>query len=402
MNKIVNKFVVIAAITLTGFATLVVADQSVSTLEGDKFEGEIISLNSDNLVMKIDNAEKKVATGNLSEISVNEIDSLAQNVNQSFLKTFVGDFIPLTNMALAGTDLAIKAPMLNVKSLKLSNVAVIVNANERYTANEILEQCAAKKYTNDSRDKVVVQKNATNWKAFSCALSSMDKKKLRFKYKRKKRIVKMEKVLAVFIGNPTEKIPGKAGFVNLVNGTKLAFKTVAVSNGKLTAHSVSFGKQTFELKHVGSVKFISDKIKNLSDLSPVSFKSYDMFNKQYPLKKNLSVSGRKLSLGNKKYTNGIGVHAIAEITYDIDGKFSKFVSLVGINDEASSKGSVVIQIIGDGKILKKIPALTRKGKPIKLNINVKDVKKLTIKVLPGDSNVTVGDHVDFVNAKLIK
>ena len=401
MNN-VSKFVLTVAIILTGFATFVVAGQSVSTLEGDKFEGEIISLDSKKLVLKTSKGNKEISAGGLSVLQLNEVENSADNINQSLVLTFVGDVIPVSNMNLAGSELAFKSEKLGTRKLKLNTVSTLVNSNDSLSPLDILERCRAKKYSNGSRDKVIVQKNADNWKSFSCAISSMDSKKLKIKYKRKKRSLKMGKVIAVMIGKPTEKLPEIQGTVTLVDGTKLTFKTVEISKGKLTVDTINFGRLVFDSKNVGRIKILSDKLVNLSDLKPVEFKSYDMFNKQYDYKNNLSVSGRKLSLDNKEYSNGIGLHAFAELTYDLGGKYSKFVSLVGINDKSRPQGKVVVEVIGDGKLIKKIASLTGNDKAVKLNLNVTGVKKLTLRVSPGADNITVGDHVDFVNAKLIK
>ena len=99
---------------------------------------------------------------------------------------------------------------------------------------------------------------------------------------------------------------------------------------------------------------------------------------------------------------GIGVHSFSELTYNVKGQYSKFVAYVGIDDSVKPNGNVSVEILGDGKVLKKIDSVTGKDKMKQISVNIAGIKKLTLRVNFGSDKLGIGDHLDFAGAKLIK
>src|ERR1051326_1015877 len=66
---------------------------------------------------------------------------------------------------------------------------------------------------------------------------------------------------------------------------------------------------------------------------------------------NQSVEGHGLSIGGKKFENGLGTHAVSTLRVALAGKGERFTGQVGVDDEVGQRGSVVFKIIGDGKTL---------------------------------------------------
>ena len=50
--------------------------------------------------------------------------------------------------------------------------------------------------------------------------------------------------------------------------------------------------------------------------------------------KDKSIEKNALILDGKKYEKGIGTHANSEIVYKLDGKYSRFLSDIGVDDES--------------------------------------------------------------------
>jgi hypothetical protein len=75
-----------------------------------------------------------------------------------------------------------------------------------------------------------------------------------------------------------------------------------------------------------------------------------------------------LTLRGKTYSTGIGTHADSTITYQLGGKYSTFNSDIGIDDEVAGLGSVIFQVLGDGKTL--YTSGTLSGKSAVANVNV--------------------------------
>lgn len=71
--------------------------------------------------------------------------------------------------------------------------------------------------------------------------------------------------------------------------------------------------------------------------------------------------GAPLSIGGKTFENGILLHASGRMSFDIDGKYKRFVSHAGCSDR--SFGSVGFKVLGDGKELWNDGLVYRGGVP---------------------------------------
>lgn len=118
------------------------------------------------------------------------------------------------------------------------------------------------------------------------------------------------------------------------------------------------------------------------------------------INKDRSINNGPLTLDGKKYEKGMGTHASSEIVYKLDGKYSRFVSDIGVDDEVGSYGSVVFKVFGDGKLIYESNKLTGNDKTQKVDISVKGVSELKLVATNGDDGIS-NDHVDWANTKLI-
>ena len=114
--------------------------------------------------------------------------------------------------------------------------------------------------------------------------------------------------------------------------------------------------------------------------------------------KNESIEGHKMTLDGQVFENGFGTHAASETTYDIDGKYRAFRTSFGLDDESLCSDGVMVEILGDGKVLASSPYF-KNGEILTLTANVEGIKQVTLK------SSTKGSidcsHVDFVNSVLI-
>lgn len=139
-------------------------------------------------------------------------------------------------------------------------------------------------------------------------------------------------------------------------------------------------------------------------LSDLSYESNSTTGWQ-SIMKDKSVEGKTLTLYDgsqeKTFEKGMGVHANANLYYNIEGMgFKKFVTYMGVDREANSEGNVKFNVYTDDKQVYTGDAVTRESKMISLDIPVEGVKILRLNVdQNGDSNSN--DHADFADAKFI-
>ncbi|MFE9204255.1 glycoside hydrolase family 97 catalytic domain-containing protein [Micromonospora sp. NPDC007230] len=109
--------------------------------------------------------------------------------------------------------------------------------------------------------------------------------------------------------------------------------------------------------------------------------------------------GQTLSIGGRTYAKGIGTHAPSELTVWLGGACSRLEAEVGIDDEVSQSGSVVFQVLGDGRQLADTGVVRRADGARPLGVDVAGVRMLTLKVTDGGDGRNF-DHADWGEARV--
>lgn len=115
-------------------------------------------------------------------------------------------------------------------------------------------------------------------------------------------------------------------------------------------------------------------------------------------RRNLSVSGKPLSIGGTSYSEGIGSHAISMIPVSVPDTFSLLTGACGIDDGANLEGGVEFFIQSGSEVLWK-SGVMKKGMPAKeFSVPLPSgTRKLYLVALDGGNNDS--DHADWVNLK---
>lgn len=142
----------------------------------------------------------------------------------------------------------------------------------------------------------------------------------------------------------------------------------------------------------------TDKKDKEVDIADIPWKSAKSGWKQVNL--NKSVENNALGINGKKYEKGLGTHADSEIIYELNGSYDKFTSVIGIDDDAYSNGSVIFKVLGDGKLLYESPKLTGKDKEKMIDVSIKGINELKLIVENAGDSIS-WDHADWADAKLI-
>jgi hypothetical protein len=61
--------------------------------------------------------------------------------------------------------------------------------------------------------------------------------------------------------------------------------------------------------------------------------------------------GHVITLGGVTFAKGLGVHALSEVRFNLDGQYAFFSASVGIDDETRGNGTAVFEVWGDGVLL---------------------------------------------------
>jgi len=101
------------------------------------------------------------------------------------------------------------------------------------------------------------------------------------------------------------------------------------------------------------------------------------------------------------YKKGIGSHANSEIYYDLGGRFSRFRSEFGIDNEGAVGAKAVFVVQGDGHELFRSKEQDRFDYPKSIDISVRGVKQMTL-IIAKTTVSNSGIHADWLDPELIR
>ncbi|MDE2127906.1 MAG: NPCBM/NEW2 domain-containing protein [Armatimonadetes bacterium] len=112
-----------------------------------------------------------------------------------------------------------------------------------------------------------------------------------------------------------------------------------------------------------------------------------------------SVGGSAITLGQMVYAHGVGTHARSEFNIRLNGSATRFVSMVGVDAESGTRGSVVFQVWADGLKRASTPLLRGGDPPVLVSANLNGAKTMQLVVTDGGDGIDF-DHADWAGAVL--
>jgi len=142
----------------------------------------------------------------------------------------------------------------------------------------------------------------------------------------------------------------------------------------------------------------------LGSLKPAKVKSGNNGGRGKP-QIDRNCTGKPLLLKGVTYKRGIGEHAKADLTYALKEQYKRFVCVVGLDDQVGRygdvRGSIVVKVHVDGKLMAQTPVLRGAGALWNFNIEIPSGAK-TLRLIVDDAGDGVGfDDADFVNTGFI-
>ena len=114
----------------------------------------------------------------------------------------------------------------------------------------------------------------------------------------------------------------------------------------------------------------------------------------------LSVDKHPITLKGVVYKHGLGTHAASELDVALDGCATRFLTMVGVDDELGKKGSVRFTVEVDGKKVAETGILHGGDGPQRISVDLTGAKRMILLVDNGGDNIE-GDHADWAGAMIL-
>ena len=114
--------------------------------------------------------------------------------------------------------------------------------------------------------------------------------------------------------------------------------------------------------------------------------------------KNLSITGKPLTLAGQTFSHGVGTHAESELTIQLDGKTRWFTAHTGVDDHAANAAASIEFIIrGDHRILWQSGICKLGDQPRDCYVKLGGIKHLELVVTNTSAGINY-DHADWADA----
>ena len=380
---------------------------TVETIDARALAGQIVSINAKTLQLRTGDTTQSLPRDQVTDAIFDQARDLTAKIGQPVLMTHNGDLLAAASLQLADGHFTFTNTLLGSTRVAMSDVLAVYLPGPSEAVRDVRRQCEKLKIAATSQDTLVVARDGKLLpvrgvlKGIARARGSSETK-VSFRWQDTDRTLSAKSVRAIILAKSPPRAVALAATLTAQDGTRVAVASLTLAGDTFTVTTIAAGAKTLARKTVASIRFAGTSATDLASLKPSSVKEHGFFDHTFSHRTNVAVSGAPLRLGGRTYRTGLGLHSFCELTYAIEGKYSRLIAVVGIDDAVRPAGNAVLLVLGDGKPLCTPVALTGKDAAKTLRLDVAGVKSLTIRVGFGPDGLDVADHVNLAAARLIK
>jgi len=380
----------------------------VETLDARTIAGDVLAVTAEAVILTAPGGARKViARRDVGEIVFGAPSAGAPadpmtRPGQAVLVTRTGDVISAAGLQLAGGKWAFENPLLGRASVPIDTVRRVYLPSGGLTGRQVRERCDLLKLAGRTRDALVIVDKKGQWLVAEGVLKAVDGETISFTWRDEDRKMKRRSVRAVHMAGAAPKPPATGGSLVGRDGTVISFTSVVAAAGAVTIETPTVGRRKVPVRAVSGVRFRSDRVVRLDRLKPQSVREHGFFDKTFRYRTARAIAGGPIRLGGRAYAAGLSLHSFCELTYRLDGAYTTFVAVVGIDDAVRPGGDATLTILANGKVLGGPLRLKGTDKPHLVRLGLGGARTLTLRVEFGADGLDVADHVDLADARLIK
>lgn len=190
--------------------------------------------------------------------------------------------------------------------------------------------------------------------------------------------------------------------LTLTNGTRVTVSELAVSQEMVAAKTLFGARLSCPISMIETITPRGGKVIPLSDLEPASYQFTPYFSQKWDWQRNRNVLRGPLVTEGKEYFSGLGMHSAGELRYQLDGKYTGFQTLVGLDEATTGRGDVDVLILVDQRIVFQQSLSDDQRRMVEVpRIDIAGAQELILKVEFG-KNADMDDHVNWLRPVLLR
>jgi len=402
-------------------------DVQIDLLDGNTVNGSLATIDTNALTLQVDDQPKTIALANIIAVTTSGQTPEASGNNQG--QIILGDGSHVT-----GTVDSITAKETNVRSTtagKLNIPRLAVRAILLPPANPEWNEEWQAFLQRDNRDDLLILKkrDGSGLDFYGGVISAASADSVDFVLDGDRVPVPRTRIYGLIFAAQKATTNGSTT-VRLFDGSDIITQRLTMNGSSLEVKTSWNQTLTIPLAAIRTIDFSSGRFHYLSDLDPVKetylgthpkgsplgelLKSEDVLGKEalklWKLHRDKIPMGPfgplPLTLKGKIYKKGIWLFPKCRIDYALDGQYSTFQTIAGVDDEVASNCStpdnpsrVQLTILADGdEVWKRL--IEAPADPVSINLDVSKIRTLSILVDFGDGD-SACDFLDLADARLL-
>ncbi len=142
-----------------------------------------------------------------------------------------------------------------------------------------------------------------------------------------------------------ERLAVPHAWLALADGSLFVADRMKFQEAQVQARMLGALPLQFPAKRVVWVQPQHTHVVHLSDLPVAQFRHIPLLRWKWPLGRDRNTGGGYLRTAGRKYLKGLGMHALAQATFLLRKPYLRFLSLVGVDDQAGEGGEVVFRVL---------------------------------------------------------
>ncbi len=214
--------------------------------------------------------------------------------------------------------------------------------------------------------------------------------------------IEISRIAAIRLSNtPEPKQSGLRAVLHFIRGGRATATGFVFANGEAGA-DLEYKKQVeIDPETIAAIDVAGGRWEWLSDKTPVSYTHTPMLSLSWPARNDTNVLGELMSVDGFVFKKGLGLHSKSRIVYVLDGRYTEFTSVIGLDDQAGPWANVDVKVIADDKLLYERCGLTLQDVIKEIRLNITDAKRLEL-IVDFGRNGDLQDRFNFARAALIK